>query len=156
MPALVREITVSAMETDHWTSLVAAVEQLSAAESIEDIIRIVRDTARTISGADGVTFVLRDATLCHYVEENAIGPLWKGRRFPMSACISGWCMLNRKIAVISDIYVDPRIPHDAYRQTFVKSLIMVPVRVDDPIAAIGSYWRERRDFSDEEIALLDG
>lgn len=156
MPALVRQIAVSAMETDHWASLVAAVEQLSAAECIEDIIRIVRDTARAISGADGVTFVLRDGTLCHYVEENAIGPLWKGRRFPMSACISGWCMLNRKIAVIPDIYLDPRIPHDAYRQTFVKSLIMVPVRVDDPIAAIGSYWRERRDFSDEEIALLDG
>lgn len=27
--------------------------------------------------------------LCFYPDENAIGPLWKRLRFPMSACISG-------------------------------------------------------------------
>ncbi len=51
-------------------------------------------------------------------------------------------MLNRQIAVIPDIYLDPRIPHEAYRPTFVKSLVMVPVREADPIAAIGAYWAQ--------------
>jgi len=45
----------------------------------------------------------------------------------MSACISGWTMLNRQPAVIEDIYADPRIPADAYRPTFVRSLAMVPI-----------------------------
>jgi signal transduction histidine kinase len=142
--------------TDRWLALVTAVERLSAAESIDGIIGVVRETARAISGADGVTFVLRDGDLCHYVEEDAVGPLWKGRRFPMSACISGWCMLNGKMAVIPDIYVDPRIPHDAYRPTFVKSLVMVPVRAANPLAAIGSYWGAGREFGEGEIALLEG
>ncbi len=137
-------------------SLVTAVERLAAADSIESIIGIVRETARAISGADGVTFVLRDGDLCHYVEENAVAPLWKGRRFPMTACISGWCMLNAKMAIIPDIYVDARIPHGAYRPTFVKSLVMVPVRAENPLAAIGSYWSSCRDFSEAEIALLEG
>ncbi|MFZ1991909.1 MAG: ATP-binding protein [Alphaproteobacteria bacterium] len=139
-----------------WTSLVGAVERLSAAHSIEGIIEVVRGTARAISGADGVTFVLRDGSLCHYVEENAVGPLWKGRRFPMSACISGWCMLNREIAIIPDIFEDPRIPHDAYRPTFVKSLVMVPVGKEQPLAAIGFYWGVVRTFSEGEVALLEG
>ncbi|HXZ68396.1 MAG TPA: ATP-binding protein [Alphaproteobacteria bacterium] len=139
-----------------WTSLVGAVERLSAAESIDGIIEVVRETARAISGADGVSFVLRDGDRCHYVEENAVGPLWKGRRFPMSACISGWCMLNRQIAVIPDIFEDPRIPHDAYRPTFVKSLVMVPVGKDQPLAAIGFYWGVARAFGDGEVALLEG
>jgi signal transduction histidine kinase len=138
-----------------WLALVEAVERLATAADLAEIIEIVRTTARDISGADGVCFVLRDGDLCHYVEENAIGPLWKGKRFPLTACISGWCMLNDRPAVIPDIYLDPRIPHDAYRPTFVKSLVMVPVRTNHPIAAIGSYWAEIRAFGDEDIALLE-
>ena len=112
----------------NWQFLLDAIERLSLARSIEDVVAVVRDNARVLAGADGVCFVLRDGDLCHYVEENAIGPLWKGRKFPMSACISGWAMLNRATAVIPDIYQDPRSPHDAYRPTFVQSLVMVPVR----------------------------
>jgi PAS domain S-box-containing protein len=156
VPVKAQTSSVPQVSVDRWLSLVSAVERLAAADSIESIIRIVRETARLISGAEGVTFVLRDGDLCHYVEENAVGPLWKGRRFPLTACISGWCMLNARTAVIPDIYVDPRIPHDAYRPTFVKSLVMVPVRAENPLAAIGSYWSTCRDFSEAEVALLEG
>lgn len=138
-----------------WLALVGAVEQLARAETLESVIAIVRGTARAITGADGVTFVLRDEDRCHYVEEDAVGPLWKGKHFPLTSCISGWCMLHDEPAIISDIYADSRIPHDAYRPTFVKSLVMVPVKTDVPIAAIGSYWKRKRQFSDGEIALLD-
>lgn len=136
-------------------ALVAAVERLATTERLEDVIAVVRETARAISGADGVTFVLREGNLCHYVEEDAVGELWKGRRFPLASCVSGWCMRNRCTAVIGDIYADPRIPHEAYRPTFVKSMVMVPVGTGTPIAAIGSYWAERRDFDEGEIALLN-
>ena len=121
-------------------SLVAAVAALAAARHLEDITRIVRQTARKLMQADGVTFVLREGTDCFYADEDAIAPLWKGKRFPMETCISGWAMLNGKSVIISDIYLDARIPHDAYRRTFVKSLMMVPIAVDEPIAAIGAYW----------------
>ena len=119
------------------------------------VAAVVRSAARRISGADGVTFVLREGDQCRYLDEDAIGPLWKGRSFPMSACISGWAMLNGMSAVVPDIYADARIPHDAYRPTFVRSLVMTPVRANDPIAAIGAYWAETRDFTDEEVARLE-
>ena len=48
-------------------------------------------------------------------------PLWKGSRFPIQTCISGWAMLNGKAAVIPDIYRDQRIPHSLYRRTFVSA-----------------------------------
>ncbi|MDZ4371615.1 MAG: ATP-binding protein [Phenylobacterium sp.] len=142
--------------TDRWLALVSAVEQLSAAEDLQAIIRIVRDTARRVSGADGITFVLRDGDQCHYVDEDAVGPLWKGRRFPLTTCVSGWCMLRGETAVIPDIYVDPRVPHDAYRPTFVKSLIMAPVRPADALGAIGFYWAAPRAFSAGDLALAEG
>ena len=92
--------------------------------------------------------------LGHYADEDAIGPLWKGKRFPMTACISGWAMLNKQAAVIEDIYSDPRIPVEAYRPTFVKSLAVVPIRTAAPVGAIGNYWATRHKASPRELKLL--
>src|ERR1700761_7972090 len=95
-----------------WKLLEVAEERLEAAISREAVIEVVRITARHACSADGVCFVLREGDLCYYVEEDAIAPLWKGQRFPMSACISGWSMRHAQTAVISDVFADPRIPHD--------------------------------------------
>lgn len=139
---------------DPLFTLVETIEDLSAARTVDDVAGVIRSAARRITGADGVAFVLRDEDKCFYLDEDAIGPLWKGLRFPLTACISGWAMLNRQTAVIPDIYADERIPHDAYRPTFVKSLVMTPVRPRDPIAAIGAYWAQERQPTQDEIAKL--
>jgi len=62
-------------------------------------------------------------------------------------------MLNRKPAVIEDIYADARIPHDAYRPTFVRSLVMVPIRTMDPVGAIRIYWATRHAATEVEVGL---
>jgi GAF domain-containing protein len=122
--------------------LIALIQRLSFCHDIDMVMAVLRESARRLTGADGLTVVLREGDLCYYAEEDAISPLWKGKRFPLGACISGWCMLNRKQVAIRDIYADPRIPHEAYRPTFVKSLAMTPIRMDDPLGAIGAYWAD--------------
>jgi signal transduction histidine kinase len=134
--------------------LVQVAQELSMARELREIMSVVRRAARELTGADGATFVLREGNNCFYADENAISPLWKGRRFPITSCISGWAMLHRQAVVIEDIYLDPRIPHDAYRPTFVKSLAMVPIRTNSPVGAIGTYWAERRLATDGEVKLL--
>lgn len=136
------------------STLVRAVRDLSLAHSLEEITAVVRNAARDLVHADGATFVLRDQEQCHYVDEDAISPLWKGMKFPLSACISGWCMLYKEQLTIKDIYQDDRIPHDAYRPTFVKSLAMTPIRKNNPIGAIGTYWAESYRPSEEELEAL--
>jgi GAF domain-containing protein len=131
-----------------------AIERLSRARRFDEVTAIVRQAARDLSQADGVTFVLRDGDSCYYCDENAIRPLWKGRRFPLSTCISGWVMSHRQAVSIPDIYADSRIPHEAYRPTFVKSMAMVPVRDPDPIAAIGAYWADSHVATEEELSIL--
>ncbi len=136
------------------TPLVQVVQQLSFARNIAAVQEIVRHAARSLTGADGATFVLRRGDECWYVDEDAIAPLWKGMRFPIGACISGWSMLHRRAAVIPDIYADARVPADAYRPTFVKSLAMVPIRSLDPVGAIGNYWACRHQATEEEVQIL--
>ena len=148
-PARVVRAQLSATER-----LVQVAQELSLARELRDIMSVVREAARELTGADGATFVLRDGDQCFYAEENAISPLWKGRRFPIQNCISGWTMLHRKPVVIEDIYSDPRIPQDAYRPTFVKSLAMVPIRTSAPVGAIGNYWAQPHRASEGEVKLL--
>ena len=55
--------------------------------------------------------------------------------------------------IIPDIYLDPRIPHEAYRPTFVKSMAMVPVG-QQPVAAIGAYWARSHEATVSEMEVL--
>lgn len=144
-----------AADSGQLATLVETIEKLSAARTAGGVAAVVLSVARRVCGADGVTVVMRDGDQCFYLDEDAIGPLWKGRRFPMHHCISGWAMQNGRTAVVPDIYADDRIPHDAYRPTFVRSLVMTPVRPEAPIAAIGAYWAEIRQFTPAELAQLE-
>ena len=134
--------------------LIRAIQDLSLAHDLNAVMSTVRRAARELTGADGATFVLRHGNEVHYADEDAISPSWKGQRFPMNCCISGWAIQNRSVAVIEDIYQDARIPHDAYRPTFVKSLVIVPIRSFAPIGAIGNYWASLHRASEEEIEVL--
>jgi len=136
------------------STLIRVIQELSRSRTLGDVQAIVRRAARELTGADGATFVLRDGDKCFYADEDAIAPLWKGLRFPLEACISGWAMLHRQGVVIEDIYADPRIPHDAYRPTFVKSLAMMPIRASDPIGAIGTYWATHTRPTEAQLAEL--
>jgi GAF domain-containing protein len=140
---------VAAMER-----IVGVVQALSQVRTVNDVTAIVRIAARDLTGADGATFVLRDNGQCYYADENAIGPLWKGQRFPMEKCISGWVMNNSEAVFIEDIYKDPRVPQDVYSSTFVKSMLMVPIRHNDPLGAIGNYWALPHQVSLEEMRVL--
>lgn len=128
-------MTSAPVKKDHSTKWPA----ISAAATVVELGRIVRTAAREIAGSDGATFVLREGDRCFYADEDSIAPLWKGQRFPLEECISGWTMLHGEPAVVPDILTDPRIPQAAYATTYVRSLVMVPVGTP-AVAAIGTYW----------------
>lgn len=127
---------------------------LERARDVTTVMQLARSAARRLTRADGATFVLKDGEFCFYAEEDAIGPLWKGSRFPINACISGWSMLNTEPVIVHDIYHDERVPLDLYRTTFVHSLAMTPVG-RPAVAAIGIYWAHQHSATSEEMRLLD-
>ena len=135
-------------------ALTAVIRRLSTAQSLSEVMAVTTHAARALVNADGVTFVLREGDLCHYADEDAIGPLWKGKKFPIKACISGWVMEHANGVVIPDIQNDHRIPQDAYRPTFVKSLAMVPIRQEEPIGAMGAYWARAHTATGDEVNRL--
>lgn len=137
------------------SELLDAIEKLARASSTDEIVEVIRAGARSLIGSDGIALVLNDHGACHYVEEDAIGPLWKGRKFKMEECVSGWAMLNRETAVIPDVSDDARVPFHLYKDTFVRSLVMTPVGVESPLGALGAYWAQTYQPTAYEIETVE-
>lgn len=114
--------------------------QLASAGSLEDVQHAIKVAARRAADSEGSTLVLLDGDYCYYADEDSMSPLWKGQRFPTSHCVSGWAMKHRTTVVIPDIRSDERVPQEAYRPTFVRSLVMAPILAPDALGAIGVYW----------------
>ena len=143
------------MLAERWSQAAAAMARLAAARDLEDVVAILRQSARAAANADGIAIVLREGDACHYLAEDAMEPLWQGQRFPQDTCVSGWAMQNRTSAAIADITLDPRVPQDAYRTTFVKSMAMVPIGDGEPVAALGAYWASIGHPDAHELAVLE-
>lgn len=138
-----------------WASLIEANEKLASAKSVDAVVAVLRDTARAVVQSDGIAVIIREDDKCFYVAEDAIAPLWASRRFPAETCISGWAMMHRQTVAIPDVRLDSRIPQEAYRPTFVRSLVMVPIGVPEARAAIGAYWSDVRTHDQRTIAKLE-
>jgi HD-GYP domain-containing protein (c-di-GMP phosphodiesterase class II) len=63
-------------------------------------------------------------------------------------------MQNHETLVIPEITHDERIPKSVYEPTFVKSMVMVPIRSSSPIGAIGCYWADHHSASSSEVHQL--
>lgn len=151
MPAT-RGARAAASGAETLTTLAAAIDELANAATVAEVQRLVPGVARRLTGADGAALIMREGGRCRCVEEDAIEPLWKGSRLPLESCISGWAMLHGEPAVVEDVCHDARIAQDTYRPTFVKSLLIVPIRTREPLGAIGMYWARRHRATAEQVA----
>jgi len=136
-------VPVALNHEDRLSHVLNASERLVMASSVDEVVAVLRDTARATVDAQGVAVVLEDQGRCAYVAEDAVSALWQGQSFAADHCISGWVLRHGETAAISDVRVDSRIPQEAYAPTFVRSLVMVPIGRPVPVAALGAYWRAR-------------
>ncbi|MCE3296054.1 MAG: sensor histidine kinase [Crocinitomicaceae bacterium] len=138
----------------HMEVFMCAVQELYLAKDLESIARIACTAARKLTGAEGAAFVLREENQCYFMNEDAVSPLWKGSYFTLQNSVDGWAMLNSEPVMIEDIYQDERISPEDYQGTFVKSMMSVPVRREDSIAAIGNYWAKPHAPSKEKLTWV--
>jgi putative nucleotidyltransferase with HDIG domain len=143
-----------ALPLDRTGDLLEAIQNLSLARTLPEVQGIVGTAARRVAHADGAAIILREGDQSFYADEHAISPVFKGRRFPLDRCVSGWVMRHGEPALIEDIYRDDRVPQDDYRPTFVQSLAIVAIRRHDPLGAIGAYWAERHQATAHEVHIL--
>ncbi|MFT5467756.1 MAG: signal transduction histidine kinase [Verrucomicrobiales bacterium] len=130
-----------------------AITRISFARSLDDIAEIVPRAARRLTGADGATFVLKEQQQTSYAGEEVIGPDWAGQHFPEGREPGWWTRQNQPLK-IADVDEDDRIPHEAYSQTMIRSLVMVPIGRDEAVGAITVCWAENARATDGQMRIL--
>jgi PAS domain S-box-containing protein len=130
------------------------VHQLSRARSVQSIAELVCAVARSLSDSDGAAMSLSEGTARRYVDEDAMGPLWKGKLFERSDDVAGFAIERRQCAFIEDIQMDERFSHERFRSTFVKSTLIVPLGRDEPIGTLEVFWATAHRSSSEQAGLL--
>jgi L-methionine (R)-S-oxide reductase len=64
-------------------------DSISKATEMRHLQQIMRDEIRLLIAVDGVALILRNGAFCYYTAEDAIKPLWLGRKFLITTCING-------------------------------------------------------------------
>ena len=139
---------------DRWHALTEAVHRLSRSTTMPEAIAILRTCSREVVGSDGVTIVRREGDETVYVAEDAPMPYWEGRRFPISECLAGYAILEKRPIIIPEVRLADDVPQNAYLATYAQSVAVFPVGRGEPNGAIGAYWREARLIDDETVSLL--
>ncbi len=138
--------------------LAEAVAGIAGVRDLASLAALVCAAARQLTGADGATLALRDGEECHYLDEDAIAPLWKG---PLADCVSGWTIRQAEPLVMEDCRSDGAAqaggrsgaPTKIAPGGFVRGLSLVPVGRHDPLGALGCYWARPYRISAEELGL---
>lgn len=153
-PSLRESLAAEHLSSGELLCLLDVMQGLASVKSTDEIARIIRSAAWELSRADGVALVLLDGEEVFYADEDAIAPLWKGRRFPLASCVSGLAIRSGEQVCIDNIETDPRIPAESYRETFVRSLLMTPIGRDTPLGAVGTYWASPRSVSARDRRVM--
>lgn len=144
------------MNPEHSVRLASSIGKLVGVGSVSELATELCSAGQKLLDAAGATFVLSEGEEVYYAEEVAEGRLWKGQRFPVTACISGWAIKNRTPAVVENVFEDSRVPQEAYVPTFVKSLVMMPLQRDGKVlGALGIYWNCHHKADEEELLVLN-
>jgi signal transduction histidine kinase len=139
---------------DRLEYLVHALKSLTASKTMEQMQEAITHSARNLVHSDSAALVMLEDGLCHHVAEDSSIRLWKGGKFSMDECVSGWSISHNKTAVIRDLASDSRVLTKHYASTPIKSLVMAPIFLDRPIGAIGAYWNEVFEPSPTDIKIL--
>jgi PAS domain S-box-containing protein len=134
--------------------LIRVIQELGGSRELADALEILRTTGRRLTGADGIAVLLREGDGVSCAEEAAIGPLWKGQRFPAHESLAGSCIAQGELLVIRDVRADPRIDRATFEPTFVRSLALAPIRPEAPLGAIGAYWATEHEATSDELEIL--
>lgn len=128
------------------------------ASDLKSLSSAIVSNTRRLLRCDGVSFIVKDNDYCFYVKEDACDPLWMGQRFPVRRCVAGYAILDGQPIAIPDIELDYRVPLEAYKRTFVRSSLIVPVISNiskSGLAAIECYWKEQgRKIENNEVQTL--
>jgi signal transduction histidine kinase len=140
-------------------SLVEAGHLLASSLRLRDVLQRFTELVRTRLGLDVVRIWLQETPGDFYLHAQAgLAGQPEDRRmhFNPGEGIVGWVMEHLAPLSIADLQVDPRLrERDWAKSEGLASLVAVPLLLEDmPVGVLAGVTRARREFTKEEVALV--
>jgi PAS domain S-box-containing protein len=144
--------------------------RITALRDPGEVLQQVVDESKRLLGSDGahLTLIAEDRTVLHPVVvaggADAAADAWlKTQEFPVGGGMNGLAAATSRPVWTFDYLEDPRIPHesddqDVARRFGLRGMAVAPLRATqgESIGTLAVSYLEPRDFSDDEIELLQG
>ena len=113
------------LDTDLFQAVLEVEKAVSAAGlDSETVMRVIAERSLGLTGASGAVI--------EAIEGEDVVPLVQvgtaAARLKMSASLSGICVRTGELQRCDDTHSDPRLPHQAYRDLGIRSILVVPLK----------------------------
>lgn len=139
----------------HFRLLSDAMEELCAARTQEDAVRVGAALAKKTCSVDSISIVLTRGGQFHYAPEDKPNTIYQAIRSKVITRMSAWALEAAQTAVVPDIHRDERTRSHTNGSTFARSLVVVPVGGRNPFAAITFAWTQERWPSATDVLVLE-
>jgi PAS domain S-box-containing protein len=130
-----RKLAEEAMRLDtELFQAVLEVEQAVSAAGLDSatVMRVITERSMGLTGASGAVIeAIEGEELVPLVRVGTEAP-----RLRMSSSLSGICVRTGDLQLCGDTYADTRVPHQAYRELGIRSLLVVPLRDEHRILGV--------------------
>ncbi|WP_101698244.1 HD domain-containing phosphohydrolase [Clostridium minihomine] len=140
--------------TESIDYLIKIVQQLSATHDLPGVMKLVCHSACTLTGCRRAAFLLLGGESCHCATDQSVPVLCRRMCSSIDTLVGELVLKERQPILISNMENDSRIPSKLSKNTFLKSLAMLPIRPQDPIGIIGCYWTEPHSPTREQMRVL--
>ena len=123
---------------------------------LDEVLQLVAERARAITGADGVAVALAEgnAIVCR-ASAGSIAPD-AGIRLDPNSGFSGECLVSGRIVRCDDVDTDSRVDLPACRRLGVRSLLAVPLSAKQSvIGLLEAFSNEPYGFNDSDVRSLN-
>jgi diguanylate cyclase (GGDEF)-like protein/PAS domain S-box-containing protein len=144
------------IERERFAAIVDAQQQVVSAElDIDVIMRIVVSRARELTCAEGAVLETCDAESLVYRASSGLYEGDKSATLPITDAFSRECLSNRQPYKIDDAYSDYRLDNAACMRSGIRSVLIVPLTLDQQPAGILAVVSPRIDaFTERDTQTL--
>lgn len=157
--ALIRRERARARNRRAVFELIRVIQNLALVRNKTAVYPPVLRAARALTGADGAAFLMKEEAGFVHCAEDAIAPVLQGASQPAETSPAALAVKERRTVAIRDVRSPGdnghRMPVAVYGSTFVRGLVLAPIRRDDPCGALALYWARPHRAADHEKLLLE-
>ncbi len=130
-------------------------EVIAAGLALDEVMTLVVDRARTLTGADAAVIELAEGDEMVYTAVAGTAAPHLGVRVKRGSSLSGLCVEIDEVLVSDDTAADARVDHEACRRVGAGSMVCVPLHHRaTPIGALKVYSSAARSFGESDAEML--